>query len=249
MPSKVDAVVKTFPHQLQTIIGKYERDLANKDMSDDLMHDIARLIEDYQRVLDWTATDLDHKYGKALDRSPYFPLRTDDEAHLRATVKRAFPGLPTAVADAIERHQPYNPGKAELGYLHDLTRVNKHQDFTAQTRQETREIRVTDTRGGTVAYNEHVRFVQGGIALGPGGSISFGPGGAISFGPGGVAAQGVPIDPLTQRPIPSALHQVTETILVGWNFTRPPVPVITTLESLARLIVEALTEIRHEAGL
>ncbi|MDP4013135.1 MAG: hypothetical protein Q8P38_00710 [Candidatus Nanopelagicales bacterium] len=74
MASRVDAVLKKLPDQLASIESEYTRDLAAKQMSDDLLHDIARLIEDCQRVLDWTATDLDHRFGKAAGRSPYFGM-------------------------------------------------------------------------------------------------------------------------------------------------------------------------------
>ena len=104
-------------------------------------------------------------------------------------------------------------------------RWNKHQDFTPQTRTASRRIRASS--GGAV--------------------VEWDPG-AVTFG-AGVSIGGVPVDPRTQRPVPSPMQEVTETIYVGWNFVNPNVPVLPTLESLSRLIVEAMTDVRHAAGL
>jgi hypothetical protein len=244
----VDVIIRKLPEQLTTIRAAYERDLASKEMSDDLLHDTARLIEDCQRALDWTATDIDKTHGPGKDRSPYFPLQADP-TKFAAAITKDFSTVPVGVVDAMERHQPYQPGKADLAHLHELTRVNKHQDFTPQTRKETREVTVADPSGGSVSYNDGVRFGTNSISFGPGGGISFGPGGAIGFGPGGVSAQGIRIDPSTQRPVPNRTHKVTDTIYVGWNFVKPAVPVLPTLESLSQLVSEAVKDIRHEAGL
>jgi hypothetical protein len=138
---------------------------------------------------------------------------------------RDFPTVPQVVYDAMERHQPYQPSKENLAYLHALARVNKHQDFTPQTRTETTHIRAS-SGGGAVEWNPS----------------------AVTFGPG-VSIFGVPVDPRTQRPVPSPTQEVTKIIYVGWNFVNPNVPVLPTLESLSRLIVEAMADVRHAAGL
>lgn len=223
MASRVDVVLRKLPEQLKAIQGHYAATLASREMSDDLLHDIARFIEDCQRALDWTATDIDRKHGKASDRSPYYPLH-DVPANFAAAMARDFPSVPQTVYDAMERHQPYQQGKESLGYLHDLARVNKHQDFTPQTRTETRRIRASG--GGAV--------------------VEWDPG-AVTFGQG-VSIGGVPVDPRTQRPVPSPAQEVTEVIYIGWNFVSPNVPVLPTLESLSRLIAEAVTDVRHAAG-
>jgi hypothetical protein len=193
-------------------------------MSDELLHDIARFLEDCQRALDWTATDIDRTYGKASDRSPYYPLCDSPRAFKHAMCEH-FPKVPQAVYDAMERHQPYQPGKTCLGYLHDLARVNKHQDFTPQTRTERRAIRVSS--GAAVVEWDS---------------------GAVTFG-NGVYIAGVPVDPRTQRPVPSPEQEVVEVLYVGWDFVNPNVPVLPTLESLARLIPEAVAEVRHAVGI
>lgn len=224
MASRVDVVLQKLPEQLTAIEKQYTRDLAEREMSDDLLHDIARFIEDCQRALDWTATDIDRKHGKARDRSPYYPLQ-NAPAKFVSAMARDFSTVPQPVYAAMKRYQPYQPDKESLGYLHDLARVNKHQDFTPQTRGETRRIRASG--GGAV--------------------VEWDPG-AVRFG-SGVSIGGVPVDPTTQRPVPSPMQQVTEVIYVGWNFVNPNVPVLATLTSLSQLIAEAVTDVRHAAGL
>lgn len=225
MASRVDVVLATLPGQMDDIRARYERDLAVHKLSDHLLHDIARYVEDCQRVLDWTATDIDRAHGKGRDRSPYFPLHTDSTKFAKA-MRSHFPAVPSAVVDAFERHQPGQPGKTELGYLHQLARVNKHQDFTPQKRIETRRVEARSSGGGSVSWDP----------------------GAVTFG-SGVSINGVPVDPRTQRPVSSPTQVVTETIYVGWKFTDPPVPVLPTLEALGRLVHDAVTEIRQAAGL
>lgn len=122
MASRIDVVLRKIPKQLKAIQSQYKRDLTNREISDDLLHEIARFIEDCQRVLDWTATDIDRAHGKASDRSPYYPL-SDAPAKFAAAMKRDFATVPQPVYDAMERHQPYQQGKETLGHLHDLARV------------------------------------------------------------------------------------------------------------------------------
>jgi hypothetical protein len=224
MSSRVDIVLTKLPAQFEAIKGEYERSLTRREISDDLLHDVARFVEDCQRVLDWTATDIDRKHGRAAARSPYFPLHGTPGAFAVA-MQRDFPQVPDVVYRAIERHQPYQPEKAPLGHLHDLARVNKHQDFTPQTRTETRRIRASNQFGSVEWSPNSVRFGRG-----------------VSIG-------GVPVDPATQRPVPSQGQTVTETIYVGWNFSSLNLPVLPTLDSLGKLTTEAVTEVRQAAAL
>lgn len=224
MESRVEIVLSKLPAQFQAIAGEYENSLAARVVSDDLLHEVARFVEDCQRALDWTATDLDRKYGKSVRRSPYFPLR-GTPSDFEEAMKRDFPSVPQPVYKAIERHQPFQDGKAALGYLHGLSRINKHQDFTPQTRTEHRRIK----------------------AEGAFGAVEWSPD-SVRFGPG-VSIGGVPVDPQTQRPVPSASQSVTETIYVGWNFRDLNIPVLSTLDALGKLVTEAVADIRHIAEL
>jgi len=225
MASRIDTLLRKIPEQLKSIEGQYIGALRDKEISDDLLYDIKNLIGDCQSALDWTATDLDRKYGKAADRSPYYPLQ-DAPAKFAAAMARDFPNVPQEVYAAMDRHQPYQPEKTVLRHLHDLARVNKHQDFTPQTRSEQRRIRAEGRGGGAVEWSPaNVRFGSG------------------------VRINGVPVDPRTQMPVPSPLQTVTVMVYVGWTFSQLGAPVLPTLQSLSVLISEAVTDVRGAAGL
>lgn len=211
MASQVQVLLNSFSAALQRIQACYERDLPLHVLSDELLRDIRHLIGDLRSALDWTATDLDRKYGSGKNRSPYFPLRADS-ADFAGMMSKDFPNVPQNVSAAVERHQPYTTGRAELAHLPQLSRVNGHQGFTEQNRTEQR------------------RWQQGGVSWGEG----------VSWSPGSVFVGGNPMG----HP-----EFTSETVLVGWNFADPPLPVIWLLAELARLVTDAVTDIRHEAGL
>jgi hypothetical protein len=226
MTPRVDVLLDKIDEGVAEVRAHYEADLAAKEVSDELLYAVSHVIQDYQAALDWTATAVNKKYGPK-QRRPYFPLTgkpTDFAVKLEDQIKGLAAKEP-GVAAAFERHQPYQPGRAELGYLHALARVNKHEDFTAQTRQEQRRIEAL-TGVGRVSWNPA--------------QVTFGPG--VSIG-------GVPVDPSTQRPIPHPSQTVTETIYVDWRFNDPPVSVLPTLGRLARLVREAVEDVCGEAGL
>ncbi|MDI1288689.1 MAG: hypothetical protein PSX37_01900 [bacterium] len=153
--SQVDILLNQFPRALRTIQDHYERDLRSVHVSDELLIDIRHLVADLRAAPDFVATDLDRAFGKAKKRSPYFPLSTD-VGSFAAAMAKDFLTVPENVKVAMERHQPYQPGKELLAQLPALSRVNGHQDFTEQTRTEQRQW----TQGG-VTWTEGVSFSGG----------------------------------------------------------------------------------------
>lgn len=151
------------PADLRRIQSLYERDVASHELSPDLLKAIRHFVSDLRSVLDWTATDLDRAFGKSADRSPYFPMFSDPARFAKA-VSKDFPSVPEPVRAAMERHQPFQPGKARLAHLPTLTRVNGHQDFTEQTRKETKRWEQR-TAGGSVSWGEGVSW-SGGVFVG-----------------------------------------------------------------------------------
>jgi hypothetical protein len=130
-------------------------------------------------------SDSDKKSAKV-----YFPIvsKNDD---LKSVLGRAKMGdIETSYRDFykfIDSIQPYNQDYLWLKHLADYA-SEKHVRLTPQTKTETK--RVTVSRGG--------------------GSVSWGPG--VTFG-SGVRVMGVPIDPVTQMPIP---NNTTETKVENW---------------------------------
>lgn len=234
---------------VEQVRAHYETDLAAKTISDDLMYAVRQVVQDCQSALDWTATAVKDSLYPASKWSPCFPLQKDPEKFEEALEKN-LKGLRAdhpGVAAAIERHQPYQPGKAPLGYLHALRRVNTHKDFTAQTRTEKTRTRIK-TKDSEVEYEpeglsmgsgptriEHVE-VRGGFA-------------GIEIGPEGIKLGGVPLDPTTGQPVIRPDHGVTEVVYVDWRFADPEVSVLPTLEALASLTRSAVEDVRREAQL
>jgi hypothetical protein len=171
--SDIDALLKDIDTDLAEMESIYQRDLTAKQESPDLVRVVRRIIADERSVLDFVAHAVAERYGSPKDRA-YFPICIgpgDFPKLLDSNISALTTNHPK-IAAAFERHQPYHEGKGALQYLPALSRVNKHQRFSAQTRQETRWL-----QSGGVGWNPD--------------NVKFG---------GHVAVSGNPINPQTQRP-------------------------------------------------
>jgi hypothetical protein len=195
---------------LAEIRAHYQADLTRKKLSRELLYAVRQVIQDCQSLLDATVNADKEKHVGTSNWSPYFPL-AESPTDFPAAMERQINDLDSNIVAAFERHQPYQPGKTELGHLHALARVNKHRDFTPQTRQVTHQVTYTGPAGSLIFDN---LIVEGQFEVDVGG-------------------------PTTR----------TETIYVDWRFVDPPVSVLPTLEALARLVREAVEDIRREAQL
>lgn len=228
MTGRVDVLLRKIDEGVATVAELYKRDLDAQALSDDLRYVIRNVLQDCQSALDWTATAVVNRYATPSRHSPYFPLGTDP-ADFRAKLATQLPDLDArapAVAAAIERHQPYQIGSEVLGDLHKLCRVNKHQDFSPQTRTETRRVRANIAGGGSVEWDQD----------------------AVTFGPG-VFIGGVQVNPATQLPAPHPGLSVTKVMYVDWRFIDPPRSVLLTLQALARSVRETVVDVRTAASL
>jgi hypothetical protein len=134
----VDVMLRKCDEALAEVETIYVRDVASHDLSDDLLYSIRTVVQDCQSALDATASRVKDMYLKKSTWKPYFPLGTD-VADFTKKIEEQLKGLTAAephVAAAFERHQPYHPANAALGYLHALARVNKHDGFSEQIREE-----------------------------------------------------------------------------------------------------------------
>jgi hypothetical protein len=134
----VQVLLRKCDEALADVETIYARDVASHDLSGDLLYNIRSVVQDCQSALDATAGRVKDSYLKKSKWKPYFPLGTNP-ADFATKIEEQLKGLTAAepgIAAAFERHQPYQPGKAVLGYLHSLARVNKHNDFSEQVREE-----------------------------------------------------------------------------------------------------------------
>ena len=205
----------------------YQADLASHVLSDELLYAILQVVRDARSAFEWTATAIKNKYVPGGKWTPYFPFIAD-ATKFADEIENRMTGLTAAsprIVVAIERHQPFQPGYAELGYLPELQKVNNHRDFTAQTRTETPQVEVRTAGAGAIRWSGNIRFA------------------------GNVSIQGVPIDPLTQLPVPHPSQTVTKTVYVHWRFEDLDVPVLPTLLAIAQQTRAAVEDIRQAGGL
>ena len=98
------------------------------------------------------------------------------------------------IYDYLISQQPFqSSANDELRILNELATTGKHIDLVPQTRTESRRITVSSSGGGKVSWNPD----------------------GVRFGPG-VQIGGAPVDPLTQRVVPTP--GVTEEITVWVSF-------------------------------
>jgi hypothetical protein len=230
MADYIRVMLRKCDEALAEIETLYRRDVASHILSDDLLYAIRAVVQDCQSALDATATRVKEKFLKKSSWKPYFPLGVDS-ADFRKKIEEQLKGLTAkdaSVVAAFERHQTYQPGKKELGYLKPLANANKHSDFSEQTRTKVVSIKSQPGTSGVIA--------NGGssIRLGAGAEIRIGSGAQIRMGRG---------------PGPTVVQNIQQTVLVGWNFVDPPVPVLPTLQSLVRLTRDAVEDIHVQAGL
>ncbi len=225
MADFVDDVLAQCDEALATVASIYERDVASVTLSGELLLAVRTVIQDCQSALDGTAGRVKDKYVPKQNWKPYFPLGLDPAdfiTKIDKELKGGFRLSHPAIAGAFERHQPYQTGKKELGYLHKLSRVNKHSDFSEQRRGTAVEIKT-----------------------GPGGSYLGEINGQPVYLPEGV----IRINGAANIRLAPNIENVTADILVGWNFVDPPAGVLPTLQALARLTREAVEDVHHEAAL
>jgi len=247
--SDIDALIEDAAEQLDRVRELYEASLRAKEVPAKLRTRIKNVLENQRSALEYMAHAIYEAHGDGKGKNSYYPVAaslTEFPGYFNKVMSGVATNCPD-VRDAIEARQPYRPGYEWLTHLSLLTNENKHRRLTPQTRTETKTVETRGPRGGQVGYTEGVTFLPGGqgISFGPGGSISFGPGGSIEFGPGGTSVSGVPVDPTTQRPVPTPGATVAETVYVDWLFEDPQLSALGTLEriqdSLPSLVDDVLS--------
>ncbi len=205
----IDALIDDADEQLRLVRGMYERSLREKEVPARLQTRIKNVVENQRSALEYLAHGIHQQFGDG-ERKPYYPI-VRSPVDFPSLFNQHLSGVAEycpAVRDAIEVRQPYQEGYEWLHYLALLTNENKHRRLTPQTRTEQVRVRVEMQGAGTVEY---------------------GPG--VTFG-SGVSIGGVPVDPATQRPVPSPTQTITETTYVDWVFDDPPLSALRTLEQI-----------------
>lgn len=195
----IQALLKRSSSDFATLQLKYEQCLHRQAISADLKIDIKNLSGNLRSVLDYIANDIRDKYCtpvKSKERF-YFPILSDASSFSGQCAKW-YPGLQTSCPDLwnyLELIQPYQQGNEWLGYFNELNNGNKHDSLVEQTRTETKQVEVK-FNGGSVKWNPD----------------------AVRFGPG-VQIGGVPVNPVTQMPIPHSSHKVNVVVWIDFRFS------------------------------
>jgi hypothetical protein len=121
----------------------------------------------------------------------------------------------------LERCQPFQPGYDWLGRLNKVNNESKHDALVPQTKQELGSgVQMETAEGSSVSWSTH--------------SVHFGRG--VSIG-------GIPVDSLTQMPVPDPRIRVTKTVWVDFQFEGVGVSAIGLLRRAirgVRAIISAL---------
>lgn len=214
----IEALFNRVDKILPKINEEYEKALHSKTISADLKIDIKDYFGNLRSVLDYLAHDIVDKHCPSADTKDnlYFPIRADQTSFDNA-MKKSYPDLKTnckAAYDILEAVQPFKKSENNwLAHFNKLNNENKHERLVVQKRNETKRVNV-DIKGG--------------------GSVSWNPSG-VTFG-SGVFIGGVPVNPQTQMPHPSATQTVTIETWVDFQFEDINVSAIwLTRESLKQI--------------
>jgi hypothetical protein len=204
MDSGLASMLKRAEELLQDLEDEYQKCLESKDVTEraqNLTHE----------VLDKLRSSLDHAMARAWikyvapnlsdkDRQRarvYFPIASDLDS-LRSTLGRGYMSdldktCKNLYIFLLDKQPFSNQENRWLDLLTKIAGEGKHVQLTPQTRTETRRISVSG-HGGEVSWNQS--------------SVKFG---------GGVSVLGAPINPSTQRIVPTP--GVTERVEIWVSFT------------------------------
>ena len=217
----------------------YRESLHDKEVKPRLLVEIKNVMENLRSALDFAAHGLFSKYGASPKPDPgvYFPYALEGQSvgdfRAKQRIDQCIPGLAAARPDIVQKlesNQHFADAKNRwLPRFMELNNANKHQQLTAQTRREWRELHISS--GGT------------GMVLGEGTSISMGPGTSIQMG-GLVIPGGQTFD--AHRPPRTAGQGKVEVVTwVSFDFSSNGEPVLpflrTALEGVDRIVTELAT--------
>jgi hypothetical protein len=203
MASELESMLDRADELLKDLEDEYRKCLESQNVTErarNLTHEVLdklRSVLDHAMARAWRKYVAPNLVEKDRQRARvYFPI-TSDLASLRSTLGRGYMSdldkVHKKLYDFLLEKQPFSA--QENRWLDLLTKIageGKHVQLTPQKRSETRRIRVSG-HGGEVSWDTS--------------SVKFG---------GGVSVLGAPIDPRTQRIVPTP--GVTERVEIWVSF-------------------------------
>ena len=234
--SRLDDITTTLQvtdELFDTIKGGYHQSLRSKAIDPKLTVYIKNYLENLRSCLDYIASEIaENILSIQKSHKPYYPVACQDATQFRKHVDKNLPGLETVhptLFSKLEALQPWNQeGCRALPKLSKLVNDNKHDQLSAQTRTESKGLRI--------------RFPGGaGIDIGAGASIS--GGGIIGSGDGWITPGGGTISGDSPATIGQNVQQTVQ-VWVSFSFTETGDEVLTLLDECrldVRRIVSELT--------
>lgn len=257
----IRALLEDASEQMEILVALHERALAHAGARSRFRTRVKNVLENHRSALDYLAVGLTNEHGSpSKSFVVYFPL-AQSPGEFPAVMESRMPGVAAAkpkIAEAIERHQPYQPGNEWLSHLNKLTREQKHNALSAQIVREVFQCRVTEKATGA--------FVMWhGLTLEPGKMVSVGgimeirpePGRAdsapklfeVGVPPTGFQAFGVPIDAHTQLPWADDRLDVERGPIHQWCFVNPHGAVLNELRSFHSGVIRVVNDVVEAAAL
>jgi len=226
------ALLEQAKKDLPIIEEQYKNALQQQHIPDSLKIAVKRFVGDIRSALDYIAHDVYDKYSGASkdERGVYFPIDPKPGMFVKNASKK-FPNLDTSNPALFNYLVDLQPDKApENKWLLDLNEVNndsKHHDLTEQVKKESQRVTVT---------------VQDTISMRDGVSMSWTPAN-VKFGKG-VSIGGVPIDPVTQMPVPDSRAKVEKVTWVDFRFKDIDVSALNLMKTSVDGVEKILTDVK-----
>ena len=222
----IQALLERSERDLTTIAEQYNASLKDRVVAPELKVEIKSFCGNLRSVLDYLAHDIRESCcpnAPSGDRF-YFPI-LPDRLTFEVKVAQWYPGLKKSSRTLwgyLESVQPYQANWTWLGAFNRLNNENKHDKLVPQTSTTTQEVRVTSTAGAKVSWNPA--------------NVTFG---------GNVKIAGVPVDPITQMPVPDPSQEVEVITWVGFQFAGINVSALWLLRSAYEGVKTLSHEIRR----
>jgi hypothetical protein len=217
---------------------------------------VKNVLEAQRSALDYLAVRITERYGTPSKKFIYYPL-AQSEPEFPSEMGSKMPGVAAAepgIAEAIKQFQPFQINGEWLRDLNQLTREQKHNRLSIQLVKQTYQCEVTEKATGAMVSWYGVRF-EPGMIHSEGGIISLSnlherPADApkpfeVGVGPTGFLVFGVPLDPQTQLPYPTAELRAQRGPLDRWCFVSPHKPtmlLLTDVQGWLRRAVDAISQ-------
>ena len=219
---------------------------------------IKNVLENQRSSLDYLAVAITKQYGSPTGLI-YYPLAHAD-AGFQSEMDGKMPGVASAeptIAATIRKYQPYQPGMEWLRHLNRLTREQKHNRLSTQLVRQGYQCRVTEKATGAYVQWHGMTFAPGQFISDVGFSIELFSGphrppdapALIELSGPYARVFGVPIDPATQRPIPSSALHVQSGQIEQWCFATPHQSVMNALTGFQACVRSVVTDIAQSARL